>query len=280
MAELDNIASQLLKSASEADRNYAKTRDQSEKDKATRLRVIVQNLKTLTLGASDLNGLTDVTLSSLANLNGLVYNSSTGQWTNQAIVNKIIAGANISLSPPEGTGNVTINTLHSGGLYSQTTPSTPITGITPGNLINSGEGTLTIPANGFQVGDAFIANFSGQISCVNNATMEIHLKSNGSILADTGIMTFAAATNKNWEMYVNFVIRSIGSGGIASIATSGRFSYNKNSNNSPESIGFFNLNNTTFDTLVSNTLAVTGEWNTNNVINTIHTDLFNLYRVY
>ena len=50
MAELDNIASQLLKSASEADKIYAKTRDQSEKDKATRLRVIVQNLKILRLG--------------------------------------------------------------------------------------------------------------------------------------------------------------------------------------------------------------------------------------
>ena len=84
MAELDNIASQLLKSASEADKNYAKTRDQSEKDKATRLRVIVQNLKTLTLGASDLNGLSDVTISAAANGQVLTYDSTTGQWENQA----------------------------------------------------------------------------------------------------------------------------------------------------------------------------------------------------
>jgi hypothetical protein len=83
MAELDNIASQLLKSASEADKIYSKTRDQSQKDKATRLRVIVQNLKTLTLGASDLNGLSDVTISAAANGQVLTYNSTTSQWENQ-----------------------------------------------------------------------------------------------------------------------------------------------------------------------------------------------------
>jgi intein/homing endonuclease len=83
MAELDNIASQLLKSANEADKNYAKTRDQSEKDKATRLRVIVQNLKNIVLGASDLNGLSDVTISAPANAQVLAYNSTTTQWENQ-----------------------------------------------------------------------------------------------------------------------------------------------------------------------------------------------------
>jgi hypothetical protein len=83
MAELDNIASQLLKSASEADKIYSKTRDQSQKDKATRLRVIVQNLKTLVLGASDLNGLSDVTISAPANAQVLTYNSTSGQWENQ-----------------------------------------------------------------------------------------------------------------------------------------------------------------------------------------------------
>ena len=82
MAELDIIASELLKSANEADKNYAKTRDQSQRDKATRLRVIVQNLKTLTLGASDLNGLSDVTLTSVTNGQILLYDGATEQWIN------------------------------------------------------------------------------------------------------------------------------------------------------------------------------------------------------
>lgn len=278
MAELDNIASQLLKSASEADKIYSKTRDQSEKDKATRLRVIVQNLKTLTLGASDLNGLTDVTLTSVANKNGLVYNSTTSQWENQAIVNKIIAGTNISLSPVEGTGNVTINTLHAGGLYSQTEQSVPVT--TSGSLIDGGVGTLTIPANGFQVGDSFNAFFSGQMSSANNEQISIAIMAGAVTLASSGTITLPSTTNKNWELYITFTIRVIGSAGTASIATAGTFFFNKDASNAPESIAFFSQNNTTFSTTISNTLQVNAQWITTNPANTIHTDLFNLYRVY
>jgi len=114
MAELDNIASQLLKSASEADKIYSKTRDQSEKDKATRLRVIVQNLKTLTLGASDLNGLSDVTISAPANAQVLAYNSTSGQWVNQ----NPTAGTTPTLAQVTTAGNTTTNAITVGGLTS------------------------------------------------------------------------------------------------------------------------------------------------------------------
>ena len=200
-------------------------------------------------------------------------------------VDKIIAGDLINISPASGTGDVTISVdraeLHSGGLYAQTADSIPITGTTlPGNLIDGGVGTLSVPANGFQVGDSFIAYFSGNISCVNNETVHIHCYSDGQILADTGLITLNATTNKSWEMFINFTIRTIGPAGVASIATSGRFSYNKNSNNTPESVGFYALNNTTFNTTVSNTLAVTTQWGSSNPLNSIYTRIFNLYRVY
>ncbi len=200
-------------------------------------------------------------------------------------VDKIIAGTYITVSPSSGTGDVTVGVdvsmLHAGGLYAQTAASIPITGTTvPGSLINGGVGTLSVPANGFQVGDSFIAYFSGTMSCVNNETIHIHCYSDGQVLADTGIITLNATTNKNWEMFVNFTIRAIGAAGVAQIATSGRFSYNKNSNNTPESVGFFALNNTTFDTTVANTLAVTAQWGSANVLNSIGTEIFNLYRIY
>jgi len=83
MAALDVIASELLKSAREADLNYKKTRDLAERDKAIRLRKIVENLKLIPLGASDLNGLDDVTISAPANAQVLTYNSTSGQWENQ-----------------------------------------------------------------------------------------------------------------------------------------------------------------------------------------------------
>lgn len=84
MAALDNIASELLKSANEADLIYKRTRDQAQRDKAVRLRRIVENLRQLTFGASDLNGLSDVTISAPTNAQVLTYNSTSGQWENQA----------------------------------------------------------------------------------------------------------------------------------------------------------------------------------------------------
>lgn len=199
-------------------------------------------------------------------------------------VDKIIAGTLIDVSPASGTGDVTVSVdmtgLHSGGLYAQTAPATVVTGTTPQTLINGGVGTMTVPANGFQVGDSFVAYFAGKVSNVNNAILEIHVLSGANPLADTGLMTMFATTNKDWEMFVNFTVRAIGPDGVASIATSGRFSYNKNSGTQPESTGFFNLNNTTFDTTVSNTLNVTGQWDTGNPINQIQTEMFNLYRIY
>ena len=50
MAALDTIASELLKAANEADLNFKKTRDQAQRDKAVRLRKIVENLKAISAG--------------------------------------------------------------------------------------------------------------------------------------------------------------------------------------------------------------------------------------
>lgn len=199
-------------------------------------------------------------------------------------VDKIIAGTYITVSPASGTGNVTVSVntslLHSGGLYAQTAPATVVTGTAQQTLINGGVGTMTTPANGFQIGDSFVAYFSGKISSVNNAVLEIRVLSDGNTLADTGPITIFATTNKDWEMFINFTVRTIGAAGVASIATSGRFLYNKNSASLPESEGFFNLNNTTFNTTVANTLNVTANWDTANPTNQIQTEMFNLYRIY
>lgn len=167
------------------------------------------------------------------------------------------------------------------GLYAQTAPSTPVTNtIVATSLIDGGVGSLSIPANGFQVGDSFTANFWGKMSSLNNATLEIHISSNGVTLADTGVMTLVTTTNKVWNLEIDFTIRSLGGAGVASIVTAGRFNYNKNSNNTPENVGFFLLNNTTFDTTIANNLVVTAQWGSASASNSIETELFNLYRTY
>jgi hypothetical protein len=75
---------EILKQAIELKKLYDSTRIQSYKDQELRLRRIVVELDNLTLGASDLNSLTDVTISSPTNGQVLTYNSTTSQWENQA----------------------------------------------------------------------------------------------------------------------------------------------------------------------------------------------------
>lgn len=167
------------------------------------------------------------------------------------------------------------------GFYSQTAASTPIVNTTVAStLINGGVGTLTIPANGFRVGDAFIAYLSGIINSKNNDTIIITVKSGSVILATTGVITLPQTTVKNYELYINFAVRSIGAAGIAAIATSGNFTYNKDASNSPDSIGFSSVNSNTFDTTVANTLNVLAQWGAADPLDSIETEIFNLYKIY
>ena len=168
------------------------------------------------------------------------------------------------------------------GLYTQTSSSTPVTATAvEGSLLDGGLGTLTIPANGFQVGDSFNGSLIGHLSCVGTATLQVRIKTaSGILLADTGAMTMNAATNKHWKLDFNFTIRQLGAATVASIASGGLFSYTKNSGLNFEGVNFSIINNTTFDTTISNTLYITAEWNTNNSGNSIYSETFILNKIY
>jgi hypothetical protein len=167
------------------------------------------------------------------------------------------------------------------GLYSQTTSSTPITNTAvESDLISTGVGTLTVPANGFQVGDSFHAKLIGHMSCTGSATIRLRIKAGTIVLADTGVIDLEAATNKHWEINVYFTIRVLGAAGVASIASGGIFSYIKNSGTNFEGTNFSIINNTTFDTTVANTLKVTAEWGTASASDTIYSEIFTLNKTY
>lgn len=168
------------------------------------------------------------------------------------------------------------------GLFAQTANSSPITGTaTETTLIDGGVGTLTVPANGFQVGDSFSGVLIGHLSCVGTATLHIRIKTaSGILLADTGIMAMNATTNKHWKLDVNFTVRTLGAPTVASIASGGLFAYTKNSGLNFEGVNFSIVNNTTFDTTVLNTLVITAQWNTNNAGNSIYSEIFTLNKTY
>jgi hypothetical protein len=169
------------------------------------------------------------------------------------------------------------------GLFNQTGSSTPVTGVAPfsGSLIDGGVGTLSVPANGFTAGDAFQATFSGIISAQNNKTLEITIKSGNVTLVDTGAITMPGITAKRWRMDIDFSINKVGGPGVAEIATAGTIQFRTNSSGDVVTEIFSNINNTTFDTTVNNTLAVDAIWgNSPTSADSIYSILFSLLKVY
>jgi hypothetical protein len=167
------------------------------------------------------------------------------------------------------------------GLFSQTTTSTPITNtLVETSLVSSGVGTLTVPANGFKVGDSFNAKLIGHLSCNSSATIRLRIKTGTIVLADTGVIALDTATNKHWEMNISFTVRTLGATSVASIVSGGMFSYIKNAGTNFEGLDFSIINNTTFDTTINNTLNITAEWGVANVANSIYSEIFVLNKIY
>lgn len=169
-----------------------------------------------------------------------------------------------------------------GGTFAQTANSTPITGTTTEtSIINGGVGSLSIPANGFVVGDSFRAIASGVMNAANNQTIRIRVKAGSIILLDSGVQNLTnSIINDIWSLNVDFTIRQIGGAGVASIVSLGTFHYTKTNNGTVEGFSINSINNTTFNTTVSNTLDITVQWGSNNAGNSIYSDVFVLNKTY
>ena len=184
---------------------------------------------------------------------------------------------------PSQTGSF-INTNY--GLYNQTGSSTPIVGVSgsiavSGSLLDGGLGTLTIPANGFNIGDAFHARMSGKITIANNHDLDIHFDTGNITLVDVGPITMAGSTNKNWSLEVTFIIQNTGSAGTASILSSGDLTVRTDSSGDVVTEIFSSVNNTTFDTTISNTLEITGILEERcGTSENIYSEMFILHKIY
>jgi collagen type VII alpha len=168
------------------------------------------------------------------------------------------------------------------GLFAQTADSIPVTAtIVETTIIGTGVGSLTVPANAFSIGDSFTSSLDGLISCTSASTLRIRIKTiAGALLADTGIIDLAAATNKPWILSLYFTIRTLGGAGTASLSSGGLFSYIRNGGTQFEGYNLSQVNNTTFDTTIINTLVITAEWDTADPDNSIVSRNFTLTKIY
>jgi hypothetical protein len=167
------------------------------------------------------------------------------------------------------------------GLYAQTSLGTLITNTTvETSLIGAGVGTLSVPPNTFKVGDSFTAKLCGHLSCANNETIHIRVKSDGNVIADAGVFTMKITTNKFFELTMDFTITKIGVAGVAELFTNGQYSYNHNAAGELSGTNFALVTTTIFDTTVLNDLSITAEWGAAKASNKIQSQNFVLTKVY
>ena len=194
------------------------------------------------------------------------------------------AGSGVTAADTGGETVVTIPgvpSTNSYGLFSQTANSPTITATTSElTLIDGGVGTLTVPANGFAVGDSFRVEMGGLMSAQNNNTIRIKLKTGSVILGDSGTLTMPAITNQVWMLSVNFTVRSIGAAGVASIVTLAQFHILKAASGTQQGFAWNTVNSTTFNTTISNTLDITAQFSSNSANNSIYSDIFTLVKIY
>jgi hypothetical protein len=166
-------------------------------------------------------------------------------------------------------------------LYTQTNSSIPVTNTTvETSLLDGGLGSLTVPANTFQVGDSFHAILTGHISSVNNHKLQIRVKTGAIELATTDQIIMAGSTNKHWKLELFFTVRTIGASGVASVVTGGTFMYTKDASTAFEGANFSTEVFTGFDTTIDNALSITAQWDTANAGDSIYSEIVTLNKTY
>jgi hypothetical protein len=194
---------------------------------------------------------------------------------NGVTVTNVAGKATVNIPGNPASGNY--------GLYAQTEQSVPITDDSAHTIIGSGVGTLSVPENGFQVGDSFNAEFGGILSCKNGETISIRILSGTNTLSLSPVFTMPSSgvNNQVWTMSVNFTVRAIGAAGTASIVVIANFHVLKLASGTQEGFGWRTINQSTFDTTVSNQLEIAARWGSNTPAqNSIYSDVFVLHKTY
>ncbi|NIQ16857.1 MAG: hypothetical protein GTO02_21485, partial [Candidatus Dadabacteria bacterium] len=146
----------------------------------------------------------------------------------------------------------------SGGLYSESS-LTSFNQTTETNMlgISNFAGTLTVPANTFKLLSVYSLKCSGVLTGGSNDLFTLRLKSGSVIFAALPIqLTDNGLVDNWWDLTADFQLNTLGAAGIAVLVTSVVFRYINNTNVvSTRAVN--NIENTNFDTTISNTLSFT-----------------------
>jgi len=163
-----------------------------------------------------------------------------------------------------------------GGLFSGTSDSLTLSASTVEQTILplTFVGTLSVPPDGFQIGDSFHCVLAGDFGSHNGDTLTIRLKAGpaSTTILGTLVVPLNNSSASSFETEIDFQIRNVGGAGVADIVTNFDFTYNQSGGGGAfvGERGVFQ-NNTTFDTTVLNTLEITAQFSSNNVANSIKT---------
>ena len=199
-------------------------------------------------------------------LNVTTTDLNTDTISSNAPATEIKLGANTDLNLDGNSiiGLELINGIQpSGGVYSNPT-SNNYSGSTAETDILTGTeyGSKTIPADNFVAGSLYSLKIGGEFDATNNDVFTIRVVSNFGLASEAEFVnipitiTDTNLTNRYFELEIDFAVRSTGVAGIASIVTNGSFDY-YNTNNLKKGTGINNVNSTTFNTKIDNTLSVT-----------------------
>ena len=106
------------------------------------------------------------------------------------------------------------------------------------------------------------------------------MKSNAVILADSPALTLPQITSQTFMLSVNFTIRAIGAAGVASIVTTAQLHILKTASGTQEGFAWNVVNNTTFNTTITNLLDIQAKFSSSNANNSIYSDIFILNKIY
>lgn len=175
-------------------------------------------------------------------------------------------------------------TLPGPGVFMQTVNGPVVTATAvETEVLGTGVGTLKSPPGGLNALASFKFDISGNFSANNGDTLTMRLVSNFTttpILLSSIIVDLETTTNEFFELEADFAVRTLGVAGVASVATSFDFTFNRNIGGEFVGQRAVDINDTTFDTTIVNEIGVTAQFSSANASNSIETVVANFSRTF